>query len=184
MDVKFKFNEAEKPEPIVIEQVFAEKPAGGLVANPTFDVPTGTAVGLGTDGKYYPIKGYRVVKDETNEATTIRIAKGSGIENGDVLGVGGKSVACTAVDKSNAEYDLVTVTLGVAVKAGNVLFQSGSAKTSNATPIYTPVYVTGGKVYAGEGDQAVRLINGGNLRKETANVGEDIVKLMKSIALV
>ena len=38
MNVKFKFTDPEKVEPVRIEQVFAEKPGGGLVGNPDYDV--------------------------------------------------------------------------------------------------------------------------------------------------
>ena len=66
MDVNFSFTDAEKAEPIRIEQVFAEKPGGGLVENASYDIPSTTAVGE-KNGLYAPIKAYRLVAGEVLE---------------------------------------------------------------------------------------------------------------------
>lgn len=186
MDVKFNFQDPQDgaSTKVYFEQVFAEKPGGGLVANPDFDIEPSTAVGVGNNGLLYPIKGYRLVDAVVSEDTTIKIAKGSGIAVGDIIATGKKGVAATAVDTSNAGYDLVTVTLGVAVANGTVLYQALSASASSAKPKYDPVYVTGAWVKAGKGDQRVRLINGANLRKATANIAPEVAALMKSIDFV
>lgn len=183
MEVKFKHQDPAKVEPIYIEQVFAEKPGGGLVENPSFDAPPTTAVGE-KNGKFVLIKGYRLVGAVTEADNTINIAKGSGISVGDVIGIGKKAVACTAVDTSATDKDVVTVTLGVDIDAGTVLYQAKAASADAAEPIYTPVYVTGNRLEAKEGDQSVRLINGANLRKETANVASEVAALLPMIALV
>lgn len=49
MEVNFKHQDTDKVDPIYIEQVFAEKPGGGLVENPSFDAPPTTAVGEKTE---------------------------------------------------------------------------------------------------------------------------------------
>lgn len=185
MDVNFKINPAGKVEPIYFEQVYAEKPGGGLVANPSFDIPPTTAVAKDSStGKYVPIKAYKVVENAASDATTIKIAKGSGIASGDVIGRVKKAVASTALDQSNADYDVVTVSMGVAITAGEVLYQAASASASSAVPYKTPEYVVGKTVFAGEGDQLVRLVNGANIRKETANIAAEVVALMPTIKLV
>lgn len=183
MEVNFKHQDPAKVEPIYIEQVFAEKPGGGLVENPSFDAPPTTAVGE-KDGKFALIKGYRLVGAVAKADTTISIAKGSGIVVGDIIAVGKKAVACTAVDTSAADKDVVTVTLGVDIAAGTVLYQAKAASADAAEPIYAPVYVTGNRLAANEGDQSVRLINGANLRKETANIASEVAALLPMIALV
>lgn len=183
MEVNFKHQDPAKVEPIYIEQVFAEKPGGGLVENPSFDAPPTTAVGE-KNGKFVLIKGYRLVGAVAKVDNTINIAKGSGISVGDVIGIGKKAVACTAVDTSATDKDVVTVTLGVDIDAGTVLYQAKAASADGAEPIYTPVYVTGNRLEAKEGDQSVRLINGANLRKETANVASEVAALLPMIALV
>ena len=183
MDVNFKYQEAAAQEPIRIEQVYAEKPGGGLVANPTFDAPATTAVGE-KDGKFVLIKAYRLVAAVAKADTNISIAKGSGIAVGDIIATGKVGVACTAVDHSAEDKDVVTVTMGVNIENGKVLYQAKAANATNAEPIVTPVYVTGNKLYANQGDQAVRLINGANLRKETANIASEVAALLPTIQLV
>lgn len=183
MEVNFKHQDPAKVEPIYIEQVFAEKSGGGLVENPSFDAPPTTAVGE-KDGKFALIKSYRLTGAVAVADTTINIEKGSGVAVGDAIAFGKKAVACTAVDTSATDKDVVTVTLGVAVDAGTVLYQAKAADASAAEPIYKPVYVTGNRLTANEGDQLVRLINGANLRKETANIASEVAALLPMIALV
>lgn len=184
MDIKFKHTDPAKEEKIYIEQVFAEVPGGGMVSNPSFSAPASTAVGEDSNGKLQLIKAYKVVEAADSSATTIKIEKESGIANGDVLATGKKGVACTAVDTTTSpDYDVVTISMGVALNPGQVLYQAKAAGTS-VQPIYTPKYVLGNRVEANEGDAAVRLLNGANLRKETAMVAPELVEMMKSIALV
>ena len=183
-EVNFVYNEATTPEPIRIEQVFAEKPGGGMVANPSFDAPATTAVALNDNGQYDLIKCYRLYAAAEEADTTIKVYKNSGVAVGDVIATGKKGVACTAVDTSNEDYDLVTVSLGTALDAGTALYQAKEASDSAAVPAATPVYVTGAAVYADKGDQAVRLINGANLRKETANISPEVAALIGTIKLV
>ncbi|WP_455670234.1 hypothetical protein [Phocaeicola faecalis] len=183
MEVNFKHKDPAKVDPIYIEQVFAEKPGGGLVENPSFDVPPITAVGE-KSGKFVPIKCYRLVGAVAKADTAINIAKGSGIAVGDAIATGKKAVACTAVDTSAEDKDVVTITLGVDLEAGVTLYQAKAASEDAAEPIHTPVYVTGNRLAANEGDQSVRLINGANLRKETANIASEVAALLPMIALV
>lgn len=183
MEVGFKFNKPDKPEPVRIEQVFAEVPGGGMIANPAYDAPPTTPVGL-KDGQYTLIKEYRLVSSVAAADTTIKIEKGSGVAVGDIIATGGKGVACTEVDETNADYDTVTVTLGVAIAEGTMLYQAKEASDDAAVPIITPKFVTGGWVYADEGDQPVRLLTGANLRKETANISNELADIMPTITLV
>lgn len=254
MEVGFKHQKANKPEPVRIEQVFAEKPGGGLVANPDFDVPPTSAVALDpSTGLYKPIKAYKLVASVEAADTTIKIAKGSGVAKNDIIGHGKIAVKCTAVNSTNEDYDVVTVSLGVAIdittedpwlfqaKAisvaavegvaygyydadseteGAVKVVASGASTGeinlasvtpykgsknlaandyvilkdqveavegvDAEPLYKPEYITGKTdwVYAGEGDQSVKLINGANVRKETANISEEIAALLPTIKRV
>lgn len=179
-----RYEDAAKVAPVVIEQVFAEKPGGGLIANPEYEVKQGTAV-YADGNKFKPIKGYILYKANVAEDTTMQIVKGSGIKQGDVLGYGKKAVAAGAVDASNPDYDVVTITFGTAIPKGACLYEAAGASASAAKPkSETPLYIVGNDVPAGEGDQPVRLINGANLRKETAPVAPEVVALMKNINLV
>lgn len=183
MKDRFSYNGAETADPIRIESVFAEKPGGALVVEPGFDAPETTAVGLNADGKLAVIKSYRLLSAVASADTIINIAKGSGIVVGDALGYGKKAVACTAVDSSAKDKDVVTVEMGIAIKAGESLYQAKAASAS-AAPIYAPEYILGNKIFGGKGEQPVRLINGANVRKETACIGKDIEALLPTIKRV
>lgn len=188
----FKYNEVPANDPVRIEQVYAEKPGGGVVVEPGFDAPETTAVGVLSSGKFGVIKGYRLIEAVAVADTTISIEKGSGVAKNDVIAYGKKGVKCTAVNTTDANKDVVTVTMGMVIPVGTVLYQAKEASTEasegveakDAEPLYKPKYVTGNKIFAGKGDQPVRLINGANLRKETANIGEDIAALLSNIELV
>lgn len=244
---KFTFSDANTPEPIVFEQVFGEKPGGGLVGNPAFDVPTGTAVGKNSNGVLTPIKCYKLVKAVAAADTTIEIAKGSGVAAGDFIAHGTIAKEVTAINATGATKDVVTVSMGIDIANGTFLYQSGveggtdvapvaygyydadedtvgakvivadedtpgaseiklssvdpyhgiknlavgdyvflknaveGVDSPEATPIYTPKYLTGTKVIAGAGDQMVKLVNGANVRKETVNASDEVLALMKNI---
>ena len=194
MDVNFQYSDAPAIEPIVFEQVFGEKPGGGIVANPSYDLPAGTAVGFDSEGVLKPIKCYKLVKAVADDDTTIEIEKGSGVAVGDIIANGKIGAACTAVDTTNAAKDVVTVTMGIAIANGTKLYQSSvesaeattepEAAAVDATPLYVPFYLTGAKVYAGKGDQAVKLVNGANVRKETVNAANEVLAIMKNIEKV
>lgn len=184
MKDRFSYTGAETADPIRIEQVFAERPGGGIVVEPGFDAPETTAVGVNANGKFAVIKSYRLLSAVAAADTTINIAKGSGIAVGDVLGYGKKAVACTAVDTSAKDKDVVTVEMGIAIKVGESFYQAKAASASSAAPIYTPEYLLGNKIFGGKGEQPVRLINGANVRKETACIGKDIEALLPTIKRV
>lgn len=183
MNVNFNSTDAGAVQPIVFEQVFAEKSGGGLVGNPTHDILPGTAVGLDA-GVFKPIKSYHLTKAVAAADTIIEVAKGSGVIVGDIIGVGKKAVACTAIDQSNATHDVVTVTLGVDISRGKRLYQAKAAHATQGQPIYTPAFVTGEMVYANQGDKIIRLVNGANLRKETAPIADEVVAQLTTINLV
>ena len=183
MNIKFNFADADNSQvPVpVFEQIFAEVSGGAMVSGQAFDVLESTAVGYDTENKLQPIKAYKVVNAVESADTTIKIKKGSGVSIGDVITYGKKGVSCTDVDTTNADYDVVTVTMGVAIAEGTVLYQGKTASTDATEPIYTPIYLLGDRIYANEGDAMCRLINGANIRRESCNVADEVVALMKGI---
>lgn len=183
MDVNFEHIAAGTPSPVVFEKVIGEKPGGGIVANPTFDIAPGTAIGEDA-GALKPIKAFRLVKAVLEGDTEIEIAKGSGVKVGDVIAKGKKGVACTAVDTTNATKDVVTVTMGVAIANGTVLYQAAAASADAAAPIYTPKFLTGEPVLAGKGDQPTKLVVAAVVRKETVNASEEVLALIPTINAV
>ena len=186
MEVKFSHTEAPAPKPIVFEQIFAEKPGGGLLANHTFDVKEGMAVVL-VNGKYQAIKAAMIYEDAESGATTIKVKKGSAVAANDFLATGNKAVKVTKVVTTDPNYDVLTISLGVEVKAGQVLYQAtAAADGSNAQAALAgvPVYLVGDDVPANSGDFMVKLVNGANIRKETAPVADEVVAQMKGISKV
>lgn len=67
-----------------------------------------------------------VVEAADAVATSIKIAKGSYLVAGMFIGTGSKGAKVTAIDKTNVDYDVVTVeaTIGAALKVGDVLFEA------------------------------------------------------------
>lgn len=186
MEVKFSHTEAPAPKPIVFEQIFAEKPGGGLLANHTFDVKEGMAVVL-VSGKYQAIKAAMIYEDAESSATTIKVKKGSGVAVNDFMATGKKAVKVTKVVSTDPSYDVLTISLGEAVKAGQVLYQATAAadgSTATAALAGVPVYLVGDDVPANSGDFMVKLVNGANIRKETAPVADEVVAQMKGISKV
>lgn len=96
------------------------------------NVPEGTmlmpltplAVDLKTR-KAVAVKNVKVV--ETANGTAIKVAKYSLAYVGMHLGNGEAGATVSAIDKSNASYDLLTVSAALDVAAGDILFESASA---------------------------------------------------------
>lgn len=132
MEVGFNYQEPAKHEPIRIEQVFAEKPGGGIVANPTIDLPPTTPVAFDSEKEQF--------------------------------------VALVTYNSTTEKYEAKTTTTGTGENAKTIIDK--------------PEYITGAWVYAGKGDQLVRLINGANLRKETAIITKEQAELIPTINLV
>lgn len=103
----FKHQDAAPADPIIFETITSEKPGGGLVKNPEFDLKPGLAMGQDASGLYVPIKGYRLVTECKTADTTIKIAKGSGIKKGDVIAHGKVGVACTEVDTTTSQITML-----------------------------------------------------------------------------
>lgn len=196
MKNEFVYQGAPTPAPVRIEQVWGEKPGGGLLAETTFDVVETTAVGYdSSSNKYKAIKSAKVVTKYAESGTTLEVAKGSGIANNDYIGYGKMAVKVTAVNSGDASKDVLTISAmtGVNIEVGEHVFQAKAAadgSSATAEPIYQPVFIvsyghpTAGNgivAYANNGDTPVRLINGANVRKETCNFGADIEKLLGSV---
>lgn len=74
------------------------------------------------------VKNVRVSEDVAADALVIKIAKGSLAYVGMFLGNGTKGTTVSSIDKTNVNYDSLTVTaLGATAKAGEVLFEASAA---------------------------------------------------------
>lgn len=95
-------------------------------------VPAGTLVKVDTTARTAEIvKSAKLAAAIATADTTVKVAKGSTLAKGDVIGIGGKSVTLGAITTSNAAYDTFTITAGAlgAVDAGEALvtYANGAA---------------------------------------------------------
>lgn len=110
----------------------------GLVAGAK--VSTGSVLGFDEATRVAQVlKTATVVEIAGAAAVAYKVAKGGLFKVGDILGNGGVSKDITAIDTSNASYDLLTVsaTIGAAAE-GAILFASAAAVASNAVLAVTP----------------------------------------------
>lgn len=129
---------------------------GGITLDSSFFaagdlVPAGTPVVKETNGMYQPIKTARLTSAASNTATDYQVAKGHVFKVGDFVasGVGAKAYAITAINKSNADYDVITLgtTLGVAVSNGATLFQAiAESATTTSAFVSGQIVLTGHEV--------------------------------------
>ncbi|KAA6350866.1 hypothetical protein EZS27_001713 [termite gut metagenome] len=99
----------------------------------------GTPVGKGSNGLYFVCKTVPIITAATNDATAYEVAKGHHFKVGDRFATdAANGQLITAIDKSNAAKDVITVgaTLGAVIAAGTCAFESsGANKTLKVTPI-------------------------------------------------
>lgn len=150
------------------------------------EVVRGTLMGYDeATRKAYVIKTAKVYANATNTATDIQVAKGHLFKIGDYLArtKGGKAYAITAINTSNASYDTLTVgtTLGVALTAGDGLFQSSATGASNADYYKTPKGLLFNTVTVGKNDSVSVLIRGTVLQRRTPVVPDEIKLLLPLI---
>ena len=80
MEVNFKYNKPAEAEKIYFEQIFAEKPGGGIVSNPGVDYPPSTPV-YGDRGKFYIYPTIIVIEEVSADSSKIKVEK-TEISNG------------------------------------------------------------------------------------------------------
>lgn len=188
MDVRFKYNEPAEAEKIYFEQIFAEKPGGGVVKVDDSlkiirDVPPTTPV-IEIYGKIEFEPQFTVLEDVEVGSTTINIEfPFFKCDNFTILSVGYEEELSKIESAKETEYGVqltVKNPFSKKIMKGTVVWVS----YGNPEPNKNFKYVTGDWIYANEGDQAVRLINGANLRKETANIASEVAALLPGINLV
>lgn len=158
----------------------ADIPGGVTVSVATLGGATlfeGTPIGKGADGLFQVIKTAQIVTAAGDAATSYEVAKGSHFKVGDRFATASANgVTITAIDKSNAAKDVITVdkTLGVAVKAGECAFESSGA---NKSLKYSPVAVSGNNESIEAGDNVFEpawVI--GVVRESNAPIVNDAIK--------
>jgi len=79
-----------------------------------------------------PQKRYVLSKAVAIIDTTIEVLKGSGAAVGDVIGYNKKSLASTVVVTTDPLKDVITVTLGVVIPVGAILYEAAAASPTAA----------------------------------------------------
>jgi hypothetical protein len=125
----------------VFQRVY-ENAQGGFTLSTTgltsgYMIPEGAPFGYNEATRVATLlKTAQMYASATNVATTYNVLKGHAFAVGDYLAsvVGGKAYAITAIDTSNAAYDILTVgtTLAVTLSAGDILFKSSATGASAA----------------------------------------------------
>lgn len=87
--------------------------------------------------KAYVVKNIKVVEAATSGATSLKIAKGSFVAVGDKYMVGSALSTVSAIDKTNENYDVLTVSaLSANVALGTVL-QEGKTVNETVVAVHT-----------------------------------------------
>ena len=126
MDKNFKVTEAPAREPVIFDIIFAEKVGGGIVKNAAYTRLPGLAVS--EDGEC--LKAARLVEAITSESTSLKVEKDNGFAVNDYIATGKVAKQISAIDRSHADYDILTVTMGVALAKGAVLYEAAEASVA------------------------------------------------------
>lgn len=100
-----------------------------LVAGTTLPPLAPLAVNFATR-KAKAVKSVKVYESALANATAIKVVKGSLAYKDMYLGNGTVSAQVTAIDATNALYDTLTVTLGAAVTANDILMETAGASSA------------------------------------------------------
>lgn len=149
------------PDKVVFAHTYGDIVGGVTIASADFNegdiVPIGSLIGRDSNGLYHVIKVATLQANATNVATTYNVLKGHPYKVGDViaLATGGKASAITAINTSNANYDVITVsaTLGAAATAGDGLFEAAVATAGTDSAVkYVPSAVTARSIQISKND--------------------------------
>lgn len=133
------------------------------------------------------VKNVKVVEDAANNATSIKVAKNSLAYAGMTLGAADNCAVVSSIDKSNANYDTITLAaaLGEAVTAGQVLFEAVAlvtGKTKEGKKDATTLDIAKGsgvqagmQIVIGETTYTVTAV-------DTSDSGKDVLTLSEGLA--
>jgi len=127
-----------------------------------------------TSGLYHLIKTAEVHADVT-EGNDIQVEKGHEFKVGDFISNGNASSEITAIDTSNSDYDVITVTNGFACNDGDILYLSTSEGNDAADVAmkYTPSAITKDTVavitYSASGKRTETNVNVAAVVRGTVN---------------
>ncbi|SFK99728.1 hypothetical protein SAMN05216357_11074 [Porphyromonadaceae bacterium KH3CP3RA] len=153
----FRKKEKEFQYPPVIVKIIEDVVGGGTIARAALkgvidELPPGVVVGKDTNGLYHPVKTAKVVVVAAADATKYKVAKKTIFEVGEIVALGGSlegaAVAITAIDRSDIDFDEITVgaTLGAAAVDDVLVLAAEAADAGDAAFKYKPEAITMNKV--------------------------------------
>lgn len=160
-----------------IEKIIEDVQGGGTIARAELkgivdELPPLVIVGKDSNGLYHAVKTARVTAIVADAAKKIQVAKSHVFKIGEAVTVGGTlagaSDLITAIDKSNAGYDEVTIagTIGAAA-IGDVLVLVSAKADAGATAFkYTPEVITMNKVDVTVANQQSGLLVRGTVNEK------------------
>lgn len=181
----------------VIVKIIEDVTGGGTIARAELkgvidELPPGVVVGVDSNGLYHAVKSAKVVAIAAADAVTYQVGKthifkvGEAVTNGGDLE--GAADIISAIDKSNAEYDTITLaaTIGAAAVGDVLVLASANAAAGAATFKYAPEYVTMNKVDTTVANQQSGLLVRGTVNEAVMPypVDADIKALMPLIRFV
>lgn len=141
----------------VIIKIIEDVTGGGTIARAELkgvigELPPGVVVGVDSNGLYHVVKTAKVSAVAAADAVAYQVEKnhvfkvGEAVTNGGALE--GAADVISAIDKSNADYDTITLagTIGAAAKGDVLVLATAKAAAEAATFKYAPVAVTMNKV--------------------------------------
>lgn len=140
-----------------IEKIIEDVQGGGTIARAELkgtidELPPLVVVGRDSNGLYHVVKTAQVTAVASADAISIQVAKNHVFKVGEAVTIGGAltgaSELITAIDKSNAGYDIITVaaTIGAAAIGDVLVLAEAKAAAKAAKFKYTPEVITMNKV--------------------------------------
>lgn len=159
-----------------IEKIIEDVQGGGTIARAEIkaiidELPPLAIVGKDSNGLYHVVKTAKVHSTVAADATTIQVEKGHLFVIGEAVTFGGAlakaSDVITAIDKTNAGYDVITVAATITgANAGDVLvLVNAKANAGSAAFKYVPEAITMNKVDTTVANQQSGLLIRGTVRE-------------------
>lgn len=160
----------------VIIKVIEDVTGGGTIARAELkgvidELPPGVVVGADSNGLYHVVKTAKVNAIAAADAVAYQVEKnhvfkvGEAVTNGGALE--GAADVISAIDKSNADYDTITLagTIGAAAKGDVLVLATAKAAAEAATFKYAPVAITMNKVDTTVANQQSGLLARGSVNE-------------------
>lgn len=172
----YRKKEKEFQYPPVIVKIIEDVVGGGTIARANLkgvidELPPGVVVGKDANGLYHPVKTAKIVVPAAAAATEYKVAKKTIFKVGEIVALGGSlegaAVAITAIDRSDIDFDKITVgaTLGAA-PVGSLLVQADEAADAGDAKLkYKPEAITMNKVNTTVANQQSGLLVRGTVNE-------------------